>query len=66
MAIVKKKTEPRTINEQNTRMQNQTEIWDKMVRENPTRECIIMGDFNVDAHIWPKNEEEKPNYIMLL
>ena len=47
---------------QNARFDKQTKTWEKMINENPNTEIIIAGDFNTDANIWKKREEDKSEY----
>ena len=47
---------------QNKRFEEQTNRWEKMMNDNPNTEVIICRDFNVNAKIWKKLEEENSEY----
>ena len=52
-------TQPRKITEQNERFKVQAELWGDMIDQNLGKEIHFLGDFNINAKIWAKNENEK-------
>ena len=50
---------PRSYLEQNKRMENQTNLWRKMIESNTKSEIIFMGDFNLDPKLLNIRNEDK-------
>ena len=48
--------------QQNNRFDVQTKLWEKMFKDKPNTEIIIMGDFNINSKIWNKNVENLSEY----
>ena len=47
---------------QNQRFDTQTKLWDNMMKDKPGTESIIMGDFNINAKIMNKSNNELTEY----
>ncbi len=51
-----------SISDQNFRFINQVNLWNKMINENPAKEYIFTGDFNLDALKWSTEKEKLSSY----
>ena len=58
----KLKEKSNNILEMNLRYEKQTELWEKLISDNPGNEIWIGGDFNFDAKSMEKEENDKSEY----